>query len=32
MNIELFIETLMKIVEKKENVKIEYKILRKDGK
>ena len=32
MNIEKFFETLMKIVEKKENVKIEYKILRKDGK
>ena len=32
MNIERFFETLIKIVEKKENVKIEYKIKRKDEK
>ena len=30
MNVEIFFETLMKIIETRENVKIDYKIERKD--
>ena len=30
MNVEIFFETLMRIIETRENVKIDYKIERKD--
>jgi hypothetical protein len=30
MNVELFLETIIRIIEKKENVKIKYKIKKKD--
>lgn len=31
MNIEIFFNTLMRIIESKENVKIDFKIKRKEG-